>query len=485
MKQSSIQENRRSYRHHQPDDDKNKGKARKIFKGLGLVLGIIVVVFIIRLAFNFFNFSGAIYQNVDRENMRDSRISLKNGDPVNILLEGIDNGALMYENVKDGRSDVMMVITINPKEGKSTILSLPRDTLAPQGKTNDFNKLNHAYMNGGMEDSINSIQRFLDVPIDHYVEVNMQGFIDIIDGMGGIEITSPMTFEQDGVSFTEGETRTLSGKEAMMYVRMRKMDPEGDIGRQKRQQQLVQAVIDRLLSMDTVFNYEEILNTLGDNLRTDLRPNDMLALQQNYLQALKNPTHLVFDDWLDLNLTFGWYLAIEEEDRIRMSNRIRALLELEPTQSAIVYPVSFNIPPVYFPVSDLNGNGILEDEEMAIKPGVYEKDKLDRLIEKEFGEEGLNYEAQNQPQVDDASGDTVRPSENGLPQAESQQPAYQPQAPVSPTPAPPPQAPAPLPQAPAPQAPGLGANRAQQPAGGGEAVAPENTVPAQPAPGSY
>ncbi|MCW1040869.1 LCP family protein, partial [Streptococcus anginosus] len=71
------------------------------------------------------------------------------------------------------------------------------------------------------------MQRYLDLPIDYYVEVNMKGFIDIIDGMGGIEITPNQTFIQNGAKFEEGVTRTLTGEEAIHYVRMRKADPEG------------------------------------------------------------------------------------------------------------------------------------------------------------------------------------------------------------------------------------------------------------------
>lgn len=352
--------------------------------GILVVLLLILGIFIFRVARDITGFGDKIYEDVQREQLRDQDVSLKNGDPISILLVGIDNGALFYEDVEEGRTDVMMVLTINPEDNSSTIVSVPRDTLGPQGSTNEFDKLNHAYMNGGMEATIASIQQYLDIPIDHYVEVNMQGFIDVIDGLGGVELTPSLTFEQDGANFVAGQTRTFNGEEAIHYARMRKQDPEGDIGRQKRQQEVVEAVIDEVFSLETITNYDDILNKLEDNVKTDLTVGNMIDLQGNYMDALGDLNSYVIEDYVDLNLSYGYYMFVPEAERIEMSNHLRKQLGLESTNSAIVYPVSFGVESEYFPVVDLNWNGYLEDTEMAILPGVYDQDELDTLIDEVY-----------------------------------------------------------------------------------------------------
>lgn len=349
-----------------------------------------VVVVICAIAFKVYadisGFGSDIYEDVNSAQLRDADAQLKNGEPITILLTGLDSGALYYEDVEETRTDVMMVFTINPKTNESTVVSIPRDALGVQSDTDEFDKLNHAYMNyNGIEGTINSLQRYLDMPIDYYVNVNMQGFMDVIDALGGVDITPTLTFTQNDVSFTEGETRTLSGIEAMQYVRMRKSDPEGDIGREKRQQQLIEAVVDKVISLGTITNYNDILDAVGDDIKTNITVDNMFALQSNYLAAMDNLNKLVFDDYVDLNLDFGYYMLIPELERLENVSIMQDNIDYEATNSATVYPVEYGVESTYFPVSDLNWDGVLTDDEMAIQPGVYSREDLNELVKYIFG----------------------------------------------------------------------------------------------------
>lgn len=362
-------------------------KAKKTYWILGAA-GLVVVACAImfKLYADISGFGSDIYEDVNAEQLRDADAQLKNGEPITILLTGIDSGALYYEDVVESRTDVMMVFTINPKTNESTVVSIPRDALGVQSNTDEFDKLNHAYMNyDGIEGTINSLQRYLDIPIDYYVNVNMQGFMDVIDALGGVEITPTLTFTQNDVSFTEGETRTLSGLEAMQYVRMRKSDPEGDIGREKRQQQLIEAVVDKVISLGTITNYNDILDALGDDVKTNVTVDNMFALQSKYLPAMDNLNKLVFDDYVDLNLDFGYYMLIPELERLENVSSMLENLDYEGTNSVVVYPVEFGVESTYFPVSDLNWDGVLSDDEMAIKPGIYSREDLNELVKYIFG----------------------------------------------------------------------------------------------------
>lgn len=91
--------------------------------------------------------------------------------------------------------------------------------------------------------ALNSIQEFLNIPIDFYVEINMYGLADLVDAIGGIEITSPLTFDYNDAYFVEGEKVTLQGWDALAFARMRYDDPQGDTGRQLRQQMVIKAIV--------------------------------------------------------------------------------------------------------------------------------------------------------------------------------------------------------------------------------------------------
>ncbi len=110
-------------------------------------------------------------------------------DPISILLLGVD------ERPGDiGRSDTMIVITVNPETETSTMMSIPRDTRAFISSKNTYDKINAAYAYGGVGETAQTIERFLNIPIDYYVKVNMDGFKDIVDAVGGVTVNNPFAF---------------------------------------------------------------------------------------------------------------------------------------------------------------------------------------------------------------------------------------------------------------------------------------------------
>ncbi|MFZ1691444.1 MAG: LCP family protein, partial [Trichococcus flocculiformis] len=168
---------------------------------------------------------------------------LEAGEPVSILLLGVDTGDL--GRTEQGRSDSMVVVTINPHTQKTTLLSIPRDTYTEIVGYGTSDKINHAYAFGGTAMSINTVQQMLDIPIDFYVMVNMAGIQEIVDAVGGITVESPLTFNQNGYDFVQG-TNQLDGEAALAFARMRYEDPAGDTGRQGRQRLVIEAVIRKL-----------------------------------------------------------------------------------------------------------------------------------------------------------------------------------------------------------------------------------------------
>lgn len=128
------------------------------------------------------------------------------------MLLGTDTGALGRDY--KGRTDTIMIMTLNPKTKTTTIVSLPRDMKVnlPDYPQYSPAKINAAYTYGGVKESINTIQEHFNIPIDYYVLVNMGGLEKAINQVGGVDVKSPLTFDYEGYRFEKGETYHMNGK---------------------------------------------------------------------------------------------------------------------------------------------------------------------------------------------------------------------------------------------------------------------------------
>ena len=270
-----------------------------------------------------------IHQEVETVNLREKEIT--DNDSFSVLLLGIDNGAY-GRGTEVGRSDTMLVVTVNEKLGKTTIVSIPRDSYTEIVGYGTNDKINHAYAFGQEKMSINSVQNMLNIPIDYYVTVDMGGLMGLVDAVGGLDITPVLTFTYEGESFTEGVDRHVDGEAALRYARMRYDDPEGDMGRQKRQQYVIQKLVEKLLNITSVTRYEEILKTLENSVRTNFTLDKLLSVKNNYPKALKN---FESDKISGSGTMIGgiYYFVVPEEERLRISNVLRESLDLSKVES--------------------------------------------------------------------------------------------------------------------------------------------------------
>lgn len=224
------------------------------------------------------------YESVKRESpaKRETAVDLEEQEPFSILLLGIDTGDL--GRTEQGRSDTMMVATVNPKDKKTTIVSIPRDTYVSIVGHGTDDKINHAYAFGGAAMSMDTVEKYLDIPIDHYAAINMKGLKELVDAVGGVQVRNEKEFTQSGYTFKHG-LNTLDGDMALAFSRMRKEDPRGDYGRQERQRDIVVGVVKKLLSMDGITKYQEVLNAMETNVTTDMHFSDMKKIALNYREA--------------------------------------------------------------------------------------------------------------------------------------------------------------------------------------------------------
>ena len=318
---------------------KNRQGRKRVWK---VIFSILMVAMVGVVAYFFKAYSDigstaeSIYNEVSVVEMREESIEVETAtQPISFLLLGADTGTAEEERTETGRSDTIIVCTVNPNTKTTTLLSIPRDSYAEIVGYSDvydyygdyYDKMNHAYAFGGTEMSINTVQEFLNVPIDYYVEVNFDGLTDIVDAIGGVEITSPLTFDFYGPQFIEGETRILNGFEALQFSRMRKQDPEGDLGRQKRQQMVIKAILDKVLTMGTVVNYKNILATLEDNVQLNMSLDEIISIASGYRKSMENFQQF-YVEGEELYIDEIYYYYVDPEERLRLSNILRTELEL-------------------------------------------------------------------------------------------------------------------------------------------------------------
>ncbi|HLQ82299.1 MAG TPA: LCP family protein [Pseudogracilibacillus sp.] len=243
---------------------------------------------------------------------------IKAGETLNILLLGID-----AEEDERGRSDAIMILTIDPKGEQIQIVSIPRDTRTEIVGKDMQDKINHAYAFGGSEMAINTVEAFLDMDLDYYVSMNMDGFKSLVDELGSITVNSDMEFTSGKYDFKFGEN-TMDGDKTMAYVRMRKQDPTGDFGRNKRQRQVIEGIINEGASVASATKFTSVVSILGKNMETNLDMGDMQDLLLNYQNARKNISEYQMTGE-GTNIDGIYYLNVDDAEIEKVRNMINEL----------------------------------------------------------------------------------------------------------------------------------------------------------------
>ena len=274
------------------------------------------------------------------------------------LLTAKDKATIMIMGVDErdddvGRSDTLMIASIDPKTNQASLLSVPRDTRV-KIKGHGFDKVNAAYAYGKEKLSQDTVENLLGVSVDHYVIINTKSFKKIIDAIGGIDIDVPKRmhyedpWDDDGgliIDFQPG-MQHMDGAKAVTYVRYR--DEEGDLGRIRRQQDFVRAFMEKLVSpaiipklptvikevmgsIETDLSFRQLLEFVGtlkeskDNgLKTDMVPGKPLYIEGiSYWIPDLNKLRLTVADTLGVSLS-GKYKTKMEADIREYENSIPA-----------------------------------------------------------------------------------------------------------------------------------------------------------------
>lgn len=248
--------------------------------------------------------------------------------PVNILVMGVDRFTDAPTDAMDielgGRSDVMLLVRVDPASNTASVLSIPRDTrveIPGYGIT----KINAANQEGGPELAAQTIRHNFDgVLIDRYVRVSTDSFRALVDLVGGVEVYVPFRMEYEDmtqklkIDLEEG-LQVLNGDQAEQFARYRN-DGQGDIGRVQRQQQVLRALKDRLASPATVTKLPQIIKLMQQYVDTNLTLEEMLALGNFALTLERNDLRMVMLPGRfsrpDESIASYWILDRRERDRI-------------------------------------------------------------------------------------------------------------------------------------------------------------------------
>lgn len=297
------------------------------------ILGVFIALIVVSAAYAMYGWhklsqtSKVIYNSSGAPKLRSASNVIGKNKPVSILLLGTDTGA-MGRSYK-GRTDTIMIMTINPKTNKTTMMSLPRDMKVNLPGFSQYSpaKVNAAYTYGGTKETIETLQDYFKVPIDYYLLVNMGGLKKSINAVGGVNVQSPLSFTYEGYTFKKGTTYHMDGKKALAFSRMRYDDPQGDYGRQTRQRLVISALLHKSVSYKTVLN-SDFLVSISDEMKTDLTRSDMVKLALNYRKAGKNVTS---DHAQGVGKEIGGqdFEVVSKTEQQRVSNKLRNSLGLK------------------------------------------------------------------------------------------------------------------------------------------------------------
>ena len=257
--------------------------------------------------------AGAMFASSSVFDPKDPVRRIIGSDTSEELIKATDKSIVLIMGVdkrKDdvGRSDTLMIATVDPRLDQATLLSVPRDTRV-KIRGLGYDKINAAFAYGGVALTESTVENFLGIDIDHYITIDTSSFVKIIDAIGGVDIDveKRMFYEDpwddDGglvIDLYPGQQH-MDGKTAVTYVRYR--DSEGDIGRVKRQQAFMSACFDKVMSPEIVPRIPKIVREVIDAVETDMSLRQLLefagalkAAAQNGLETDMVPGYPLYID---------------------------------------------------------------------------------------------------------------------------------------------------------------------------------------------
>ena len=302
------------------------------------------------------------------------------GGPFYMLLMGTDGSSDREASAEYAgdqfRSDSMMVTRIDPQGKKVALVSLHRDTLVDMGEYGQ-QKLNAAHSIGGASYTVETVSKLAGVPITHYAEINFDGFKDIVDALGGVEVDVPMTIDdEDAGGHVDEGLQTLNGDQALILCRARHAYDEfgdGDRYRAANQRLVLSAIAKKILTSDAATMVGSV-QALSQYVTTDLEITDILSIAQS-MRGLdpEKDIYTAMEPTTSAYINGGWCEYLDAKAWKTMMSRVDQ--GLPPTEEDEIDETSGT-------VLATTGSGAVEEEKKNAAPTTSNEKKSSTVVVK-------------------------------------------------------------------------------------------------------
>lgn len=301
---------------------------KRFFKWLGIIVLVVVVIAGLFFGYTFYKLNKM--QHAADVNMENVELTKK---PFSVVLMGLDTSIKRSEKYGNtARTDALMVATVSPHTGYVSLLSIPRDTYVYQPMRGISDKINHAFAFNKEEGTLITLSNWLDENFQFFVTIDFNGFMEVIDAIGGIEVDVPVEIREQNSKDVAGAIhikpglQTLNAEEALALVRMRKADTDAQRG--QRQMLVIQALTKKLLSASSIPAYPKIMDVASRNIKTNIPIKDAALLGFNWFRKNINVNFETFQIKGSDTRMGGIYYYLPDQNSVEEQKaRIKAELE--------------------------------------------------------------------------------------------------------------------------------------------------------------
>ncbi len=266
----------------------------------------------------------------DKSKKRDEVVD-PNYDNISILFLGIDDSDV--RNIENARSDAMILATLNEKEKSIKLVSIPRDSYVDIPSKGFKDKITHAHAFGGVDLAVSTVENMFNIPVDYYVRLNFNAFIETVNALGGIEYDVPFTLSEKNSNDIAGAIKLekgkqhLNGEEALALARSRQYDD--DMARGQRQMELMKAIFEEASKTKSIGKYGSLIDSIGKNMKTNMEFEEMVSLHDYVLRRDNveidtmqlNGNHAYIDDI--------YYYRLKDQSVTDIKSKLQVHLDLE------------------------------------------------------------------------------------------------------------------------------------------------------------
>ena len=280
-------------------------------------------------------FNGS-YDPVEASAKRDAAVNPLE-DNFSILFIGIDDSdERNYQG--NSRSDALVLATFNKDQESIKMLSIPRDSYVYVPEKGYTTKINAAHAAGGPKATMDTVENLLDIPVDYYVRMNFNAFIDVVDSLDGIEVDVPYeinemdSHDRKNAIHLEKGLQTVNGEEALAFARTRHQD--SDIQRGQRQQEVLKAIMKKAATVGAITKYTDLIQAVGDNMTTNLQFSQMKGFIKYATSDNGIDLETIKLEGTDSTISGTYYYQLNEESVQNVKSTLQSHLNLSPSETA-------------------------------------------------------------------------------------------------------------------------------------------------------